>query len=75
MTRTNSTANKAVQLKATLADVVAFYNRGGIKNPWLSSDVRPLNLTAEEQKDMVAFLQSLTGEIDPDVSKPPKLPQ
>ena len=59
----------------TLEEVVAFYNRGGIKNPWLSSDVRPLNLTAQEQKDLVAFLQSLTGEIDPEVGKPPTLPQ
>ena len=32
----------------TLADVVAFYNRGGVKNPWLSSDMKPLGLTAEE---------------------------
>lgn len=59
----------------TLQDVVAFYNRGGVKNPWLSSDVRLLNLTAQEQKDLVAFLQSLTGEIDPEVGKPPTLPQ
>ena len=58
----------------TLEEVVAFYNRGGVKNPWLSSDVRPLKLNAQQQKDLVAFLQSLTGEIDPDVSKPPKLP-
>ena len=59
----------------TLEEVVAFYNQGGVKNPWLSSDVRPLNLTAQEQKDLVAFLQSLTGEIDPEVGKPPTLPQ
>jgi cytochrome c peroxidase len=50
----------------TLDEVVAFYNRGGIKNPWLSSDVKPLKLTALEQKELVAFLQSLTGEIDPE---------
>ena len=55
----------------TLEEVVAFYNRGGVKNPWLSSDVKPLKLTAQEQKDMVAFLQSLTGEIDPEVGRPP----
>jgi cytochrome c peroxidase len=28
----------------TLADVVAFYNRGGVKNSWLSDDVRPFGL-------------------------------
>jgi len=58
----------------TLEDVIAFYNRGGVKNPWLAGDVRPLNLTAQEQKDLVAFLQSLTGEIDPEVETPPVLP-
>ena len=59
----------------TLEEVVAFYNGGGVKNPWLSSDVRPLNLTAQEQKDLVAFMHSLSGEIDPEVVKPPTLPQ
>ncbi len=59
----------------TLNDVVAFYNRGGVKNPWLSSDIKPLQLTVQEQKDLVAFLRSLTGEIDPEVETPPRLPQ
>ncbi len=58
----------------TLADVVAFYNRGGVKNPWLSGDVRPLGLTALEQADLVEFMKALTGEIDPAVSSPPVLP-
>jgi cytochrome c peroxidase len=34
----------------TLANVVAFYNNGGVKNPWLSSDVRPLGLTAKSRR-------------------------
>ena len=59
----------------TLEEVVAFYNRGGHNNAWLSSDVKPLNLTGQEQKDLVAFLHALTGEIDPDVGKPPTLPK
>ena len=59
----------------TLGDVVAFYNRGGHKNPWLTPAVQPLNLTAQEQADLVAFLQALTGEIDPEVARPPTLPQ
>jgi cytochrome c peroxidase len=57
-----------------LEDVVAFYNHGGVKNAWLSSDVRPLGLTTTEQADLVEFLKALTGEIDPDVSRPPVLP-
>ena len=59
----------------TLADVVAYYNRGGVKNSWLSSKVQPLGLTAAEQADLVELLKALTGTIDPDVSKPPDLPQ
>lgn len=59
---------------ATLEDVVAFYDRGGVKNPWLASEVRPLDLTAQEQSDLVAFLQALTGEIGAEVGRPPRLP-
>ena len=59
----------------TLADVVAFYNRGGVKNPWLSSDMKPLGLTAQEQADLVEFMKALTGQIDPEVSRPPHLPE
>ena len=59
----------------TLEEVVAFYNRGGVKNPWLSSDIKPLGLTAQEQTELVAFLQSLTGKIDPEVGNPPTLPK
>ena len=58
----------------TLAEVVAFYNRGGVRNPWLSDDVRPLGLTVEEQADLIEFLRALTGEVDPEVARPPVLP-
>jgi cytochrome c peroxidase len=59
----------------TLAEVVAFYNRGGHPNPWLSKAVQPLGLTAAEQADVVALLESLTGETAADVGTPPTLPQ
>jgi cytochrome c peroxidase len=58
----------------TLEDVVAFYNQGGRANPWLSEAIKPLNLTAAEQGDLIAFLQALTGEVSPEVSSPPRLP-
>ena len=58
----------------TLAEVVAYYNRGGTKNQWLASEVRPLGLSAEEQADLVEFMKALTGEIDPEVGRPPALP-
>ncbi|OLC14363.1 MAG: hypothetical protein AUH29_10395 [Candidatus Rokubacteria bacterium 13_1_40CM_69_27] len=58
----------------TLEEVVAFYNRGGVKNPWLASEVRPLDLTAPEEADLVTFLRALTGEIAREVGRPPRLP-
>jgi cytochrome c peroxidase len=57
----------------TLADVVAFYNKGGVKNPWLSSEIKPLGLSAQEQADLVEFMKALSGRIDPDVGRPPVL--
>src|SRR5438128_1976637 len=58
----------------TLGDVVAFYNRGGTPNPWLAVTIQPLNLTAAEQQDLVAFLESLTGQVAREISSPPTLP-
>ena len=60
---------------ATLNEVVAFYARGGIANPSLSPEMKRLDLSASEQGDLVAFLQSLTGEVAPEVAKLPVLPQ
>lgn len=47
----------------TLAQVVEFYNKGGVKNPTLSKEIKPLNLTPREVDDLVAFLNALTGEV------------
>ncbi|MCC7126260.1 MAG: cytochrome-c peroxidase [Acidobacteria bacterium] len=46
----------------TLREVVNLYNRGGIPNPWLSQRLGPLGLSETEVNDLVAFLQSLSGE-------------
>jgi len=59
----------------SLAEVVALYNRGGVPNPWLSGEVRPLGLSADEQADLLAFMEALTGEVAPEVSSPPVLPK
>ncbi|BDV42876.1 cytochrome c551 peroxidase [Geotalea uraniireducens] len=45
----------------TMEEVVEFYNKGGEQNPFLDSGIRPLNLTAEEKADLVAFLKTLTS--------------
>jgi cytochrome c peroxidase len=49
----------------TLERVVAFYDSGGRANPNLDSDIRPLQLSATEQADLVAFLRALTGVATP----------
>lgn len=46
----------------TLSDIVAFYNTGGEHVPNLDEKVRPLELTFLEQKDLVAFLEALSGD-------------
>lgn len=46
---------------ATLSDVVAFYNEGGGERPSRTSLLQPLRLNQDEQHDLVAFLESLSG--------------
>jgi cytochrome c peroxidase len=46
---------------ATLREVVDFYARGGVPNEGLDPRIRPLDLSEEEKRDLVAFLESLTG--------------
>jgi cytochrome c peroxidase len=58
----------------TLEELVDYYDKGGNANPWLSPKSQPLNLTVQEQADLVAFLHALTGEVGPEVSSPPQLP-
>ncbi|KQT56168.1 tryptophan tryptophylquinone biosynthesis enzyme MauG [Methylobacterium sp. Leaf456] len=45
---------------ADLAAVVALYDKGGIERPSRSRDIRPLNLSAGEKADLIAFLETLT---------------
>ncbi len=47
----------------TLAEVVKFYNEGGKMNVAREWDLAPLALTADEQRDLVAYLESLTGKL------------
>jgi cytochrome c peroxidase len=47
----------------TLRAPVELYNKGGIKNAWLSEEIKPLNLSEQEIGDIVAFMETLTGEV------------
>jgi cytochrome c peroxidase len=57
----------------TLDDVVAFYDKGGEKNPQLDGRIHPLGLTPGERADLVAFLNALNG--DKVAVAAPKLPE
>jgi cytochrome c peroxidase len=47
---------------ATLTDVIKVYEKGGIARPSRSPMLFPLGVTDEERADLVAFLQTLTGD-------------
>ena len=47
---------------ATLSSVVAFYNAGGGQDANKDPRIKPLGLTTQEQIDLVAFLESLSGD-------------
>jgi cytochrome c peroxidase len=48
---------------ATLAEVVEYYDAGGRANPWLDPLMRRLMLTRAEKRQLVVFLQALSGDV------------
>ena len=60
----------------TLEDVVEYYDKGGTPNRNLDERLKPLNLTAQEKKDLAGFLLAFNGEGWMAQHKPPtKFPQ
>ncbi len=57
----------------TLEEVVAFYDHGGGDDPTKSTLMRPLGLTEQEKRDLVAFLLSLSSD-QPLVVERPEIP-
>lgn len=53
---------------ATLREVIEHYDNGGVTNPedpvnaFLSGGIRPLNLTEQQEDDLIAFMEALTSE-------------
>lgn len=45
----------------TLEEVVEWYDKGGHPNPNLSDKIKKLNLTKQEQTDLVEYMKALTG--------------
>lgn len=58
---------------ATLDEVVEFYNNGGGKAMNKTPILKPLKLTAQEKKDLVAFLNALSMD-SPLLHDEPKIP-
>ncbi len=54
----------------SLTEVVEFYNAGGRSNPYRSKLIRPLDLAPQDKLDLLAFLESLTGEPIPHIGPP-----
>jgi cytochrome c peroxidase len=53
--------------------VVDYYAGGGNSNAWLDRDMKSLDLTGKERADLVAFLESLSGELPRDAGPPTDL--
>lgn len=47
----------------TLEDVIDFYAKGGLQNPWISPLMVEVKLSAEEKASLIKFLESLSGKI------------
>ncbi len=47
----------------TLEEVVEWYAKGGHPNPHLSDKMKKLELSEQDEKDLVAFMKSLTGDL------------
>ena len=48
---------------STLDAVIDYYDRGGNPAPSRDADLKPLGLTADEKRQLIAFLRSLTGMV------------
>jgi cytochrome c peroxidase len=59
----------------TIEEVVEHYDKGGIPNPYLDRRIKPLHLTAQEKKDLVAFLKALSGEGWQHIKAPAEFPR
>jgi cytochrome c peroxidase len=64
----------------TLREVVVHYNKGGMHElggesiGTIDAKIKALNLSEQEIDDLVAFMESLTGTVDPVLTEPPVVP-
>jgi cytochrome c peroxidase len=55
-----------------LYQVIKHYEKGGIDRPSRSPLIKPIALSDQERRDLIAFMETLTGL--PEAQAPPKLP-
>ncbi len=55
----------------TLSDVADYYAGGGNSNPYLDDRIKHMHISGRERVDLVAFLESLTGD-EPSNAGPPQ---
>ena len=48
----------------SLEEVIEYYDRGGNRHSQIDPELRALHLSAEEKRGLVAFLQSLSGDVN-----------
>ena len=52
--------------EGTLEQVIELYDKGGrVRRPGLATEVHPLSLTAQEKRDLVDFMVSLSSPPQP----------
>ncbi len=49
--------------EASLEGVIKFYDQGGRPNQWLSKEIKPLHLSDQDRADLLALLESLSGDV------------
>jgi cytochrome c peroxidase len=54
----------------TLKAVVDFYAGQGNSNPYLDPEMKKIHLTGTDRADLIEFLQSLTGDVPPNLGPP-----
>jgi len=54
----------------TLKGVVDFYAGGGNSNPYLDKQIKKIELSAQDRQDLVAFLESLSGDYPANIGPP-----
>lgn len=59
----------------TLEEVVDFYDKGGTPNRNLDQKIKPLKLSDQEKKDLVAFMKALNGRGWQQIKAPDKFPE